>query len=100
MQISFENKHITNTYNIKFLGLIILSWKNHTDEPISKLNKVCYAIRAVKPLMSPEVLRMIYFSDCHSIISYTTNFWGNSSHSKIISKIQKRNFQFLRILAV
>jgi len=24
MHISFENKHITNIYNIKFLGLIIL----------------------------------------------------------------------------
>jgi len=44
MQISFENKHVTNIYNIKSLGLMIdnsLSWKNHTDEPISKLNKVC-----------------------------------------------------------
>jgi len=93
MQISFENKHITNIYNIKFLGLMIdnsLSWKNHTDKPVSKLNDVFYAIRAVKPLMSPEVLRMIYFSYCHSIISYSTNFWGNSSHSKIIFKIKKR----------
>jgi hypothetical protein len=77
MQISSENKLITNIYNIKFLGLMIdnsLSWKTHTDKPISKLNKVCHAIRAVKPLMSPEVLRMIYFSYCHSIISYSTNF--------------------------
>jgi len=77
MQIPFENKRITYIYNIKFFGMMTdnsLSWKNHTDEPISKLNKVCYAIRAVKPLMSPEVLRMIYFPYCHSIISYSTNF--------------------------
>jgi len=64
MKISFENIHITYIYNIKLFGLMIdnsLSWKNHTDEPISQLNNVHYAIRAVKPLMFPEVLRMIYF---------------------------------------
>jgi hypothetical protein len=35
MQILYENKQINNTYNIKFLGLIIdssLSWKVHIDE--------------------------------------------------------------------
>jgi len=67
-----------------------LSWKDHIDELISKLNKECYAIRSVKPLMFSEVLRMIYFAYVHSIILYGMVFWGNYSHSKIIFKIQKR----------
>jgi hypothetical protein len=79
IQISCENKHITNIYNITFLGL--MSWKTHTDESICKLNKVYYAVRSVKSLISTEVLRMIYSSYGHSIISYSTIFWGNSSHS-------------------
>ena len=47
-----------------------MSWRVHIDELTFRLNKVCYAIRLVKPFLSLEVLRMIYFSYVHSIISY------------------------------
>jgi len=88
------NKQISSIHNTKFLELMIdnsLSWKNYIDELICKLNKACYAIRSVAPLMSPEVLRMIYFSYVHTIISHGI-IWGGGdfSHSKIIFKIQKR----------
>ena len=33
---------------------------------------------------------MVYLSIVHSIISYSIIFWGVSTHSKIIFKIQKR----------
>jgi hypothetical protein len=36
----------------------------------------CYAIRAVKPYMSQESLRVIYFSYFHSIMSYGIIIWG------------------------
>ena len=44
MQISYQNKHITNIHDTKILGVMIdnsLSWKNRIDELISKLNKSC-----------------------------------------------------------
>jgi hypothetical protein len=50
MPILYENKQINNAYNIKFLGLntdISLSWKVHTGELTSKLNKTCYLIGSV-----------------------------------------------------
>jgi hypothetical protein len=40
--------------------------------------------------MSIDVLRSTYFSCVHSIISYGIIFWGNSSYSEDIFKIQKR----------
>jgi len=40
--------------------------------------------------MSVDVLRMIYFSYIHSVISYGIIFWGNSHHSNSIFKVQKR----------
>jgi hypothetical protein len=40
--------------------------------------------------MSLDVLRSTYFSYVHSIKSYGIIFWGNSSHSEEILKIQKR----------
>ena len=33
---------------------------------------------------------MVYFSTVHSITSYGSIFWGISTHSKIVFKIQKR----------
>jgi hypothetical protein len=47
IQVSYENNKIDNTHNINFLGLIVdtsLSWKNHTDQLVCKLNKSCYLI--------------------------------------------------------
>jgi hypothetical protein len=40
--------------------------------------------------MTLDVLRNTYLSYIHSIISYGIIFWGNSSHSEEIFKIQKR----------
>ena len=45
--------------------------------------------------MSLEIFKMIYFSYVHSIISYGIVFWGNSSYSNSIFRIQKR---ILRII--
>jgi hypothetical protein len=36
-----------------------------------------------------EVIRLIYVSYFHSILSYGIIFWGNSVHSKYIFKIKK-----------
>ena len=63
---------------------------------LPKLNKTSYVIRSLKPLLSFETLKMVYFSIVHSIISYGIIFWGVSTHSKIIFKFQKR---IIRILA-
>ena len=93
-QIFYENKQIMKAQNIKFLGIVIdsdLSWKQHIDDIIPKLNKACAAIRSIKPFMSLEVMRSIYFSYFHSILSYGIIFWGNSVHSKYIFKIQKNH---------
>jgi hypothetical protein len=90
MQIIASNTIITNISSTKFLGFIInstLSWKDHIVELISKLNKACYAIRAIKPFMSLDVLKMINFSYVHSVMSYGIILGGNSHHSDSIFKI-------------
>jgi hypothetical protein len=57
---------------------------------IPKLNKASYLIRVLKPLLSLESLKMVYFSLFHSVTAYGIIFWGVSTYSKIIFKIQKR----------
>jgi hypothetical protein len=92
IKVSYENNKIDNTHNIKFLGLLVdtaLSWKNHIDQLVSKLNKSCYLIRSIKPFVSLEIIKMVYFSYVHSLLTYGMIFRGNSTHSKSILKIQK-----------
>jgi hypothetical protein len=93
IDISYNNKHIVNNLNSQFLGITVdssLSWKNHIDGLMVKLSNACYAIRSLRPFVSQESLRMIYFSYFHAVMSYSIIFWGNSSHSGNIFKLQKR----------
>ena len=67
-----------------------LSRQLHLDKLSSKLSSVSYITRTLKPILTIENLNLIYYSYVHSIISYGLIFWGNSSQSKIIFKLQKR----------
>jgi hypothetical protein len=52
-----------------------LTWDNHISQLISRLNSACYAIAAVKAMLSRKALRMLYISYVHSHILWQ-NFWG------------------------
>ena len=92
MQIISPITIITTINSTRFLGLTIdssLSWKDHIIELTSKLNKECYAVRAIKPFMSLNVMKMIYYSYVQSVMPYGIIFWGNSHLSGSILKFKK-----------
>jgi hypothetical protein len=73
IQIMIENKYISSVKEIKFLGLIIdntLSWKGHIDYIIPKLSSACYFIRTIRPYISQNTLKIIYYSYFHSVMKY------------------------------
>jgi hypothetical protein len=57
---------------------------------MSKLSSACYVIRAVKPNVTQETIRMLYFSYVHSVMAYGIISWGNSPHSIHNFMLQKR----------
>jgi len=67
-----------------------LSWEGHKDKIVSRLNQVCYKIRAVKPFLSQDILKMIYYAYFHSVMTYGLLFWGNSSHGMEVFGLQKK----------
>jgi hypothetical protein len=67
--------------------------KNHIDELRVKLSKACYAVRTLRPFVSHESLRMIYYSYFHTVMSNGIIFWGNSVHSINIFKLQKKDYK-------
>jgi len=93
LNIGHENKNITKTSSTKFLGLTLentLSWKIHIDTIITKLSSATFAIRTLKPFLSQDSLRMMYYLYFHSIMTYGLIFWGNSHYSNTIFRMQKR----------
>ena len=71
--IMHGNKKIANTCNTEFLRLTLdntLYLKTHIDTIITKLSSASFVIRAVKPLLSQDSLRVVYYPYFHSIITY------------------------------
>jgi len=93
LNIMHGNKKIANVYDTKLLGLTLdntLSWRTHRDTIIPKLSSARFALRVVKPFLSLDSLKVVYYSYFHFIMTYGLIFWGNSHHSNIIFRLQKR----------
>ena len=93
LNIMHENKKIPKVYNTKFLGLMLdntLSRKTHIDTILPKLSSATVALSVVKPFLSQDSQKMVYYSYFHSVMTYGLIFWGNSHHSNIIFRLQKR----------
>jgi hypothetical protein len=93
LHVMYKNEEMANTSNTKFFGLTLdnaFSWKNHIDTIVPKLSSACFTVRAGKPFLSKESLRMVYFFYFHSIMTYRLICWGNSYHSNTVFKLQKR----------
>jgi hypothetical protein len=68
INITYENNYITKVNDLKFLGLNIndtLTWKSCIETILPKLSSACFAI---KPFVSQQILKAIYYSHFHTII--------------------------------
>jgi hypothetical protein len=98
LDVSYANKKILKAHDTKFLGLLVdstLFWKPHIEQVLHNLSIACYALRSIKPYMSQEVIKMVYHAYFHSTMLYGIIFWGNSTDSKIIFKMQKRAIRII-----
>jgi len=72
--------------------------RHHNIECIkSKLSSACYAMWSVKLYVSLNTLKMIYYSYFHCVMTYGLSFWGHSSDSIKIFRLQKK---IIRIMIV
>jgi len=93
MSIGYNNVLTSNTSKTKFVGLVItnsLSWKDHITHLTPKLCKACYVLRCIRPFMSQDTMKSLYYSSFHSLTRYRAIFWGNSWNSLHVSWLQKR----------
>jgi hypothetical protein len=57
---------------------------------VPQLSPACYVMRTIKPHVSQNTLKIIYYSYFHSIMNYGILFWGPCTESIKIFKLQKR----------
>jgi hypothetical protein len=67
---------------------------------VPKLSSANFAIGTVKPFLSQDSLKMIYYSYFHSIMTYRLIFGGNSHYSNTIFKLKKELLESLYDLEV
>jgi len=92
-EIEYEDEQISIANETKFLGLYInnnLSWKTHIESIENKLSSACYVVRLVKLYVTANILKVIYYSYFHSIMSSGLAFWGNSPDSIKIFRLLKK----------
>jgi hypothetical protein len=73
---------LTSAPLIKFLGLLIdsnLTWNQQVDLILRRLSSSCYALNCVKYTLPIDILKLIYFANIQSIMSYGIIFWGAST---------------------
>jgi hypothetical protein len=96
--IKYNNMNLTNAPLIKFLGLMIdsnLTWNQHVDFTLRRLSSSCYALNCVKYTLPIDVLKLIYFANIQSVMSYGIIFWGASTTASKVFKLQKKTLRII-----
>jgi len=85
---------ITTLPQTKFLGIYIhdtINWSCHIEYIIPKLSSACYMMRCIRPFMSLNTLKTVYYSYFNAVISYGLPLRGNSPHALKIFRLQNNN---------
>ena len=93
LKIAYNNRALTVTENIKFLGMLLdcnLTWKSHIDDLIKKFSLICIMLRKLLPPVNVKMLLVVYFAHSYSQISYDIIFWSSSSSMRNVFIIKKR----------
>ena len=81
-----SNREIERVSHTKFLGLIIdenLSWEHHIKRLENQIAKTIGLMYKVRPFLSENCLKLIYFSLIHSHLSYANIGWASNFSSKL-----------------
>jgi len=96
--IQYNNTNLTNAPLIKFLGLMIdsnLTWNHQVDSVLRRLSSSCYALNYVKYTLPVDILKLIYFANIQSIMSYGIIFWGASTTASKVFILQKKTLRII-----
>ena len=81
--VTFNNMNVDYTAEIKCLRIQItdtLKWHSHVQllAGTGTLCEVAFMIKSLKEVLSPNLIRNIYFTKFHSLLRFGILFWGGS----------------------
>jgi hypothetical protein len=91
-RIILERRDVPYNIETKFLGIYInknIKWNSHIKYLSSKLSTICYMINSLQNVMSPYILRTMYFACFHVHLRYGLTLWGGDPESIWIFRLQK-----------
>ena len=80
--LAIGNNTITQTDNVKYLGVILdknLNWKLHISNLCSKLSKICGVFYKIRHFVPLSTLRIVYFSLVQSHLQYSLLNWSRAN---------------------
>ena len=101
LNISLGKEHIPQCKSTKFLGMWIdeaLNWNEHVTKTILKLKLRLNLLKVGKNLLSKHALRVMYFAQLHSVMTYGIVMWGSLTSQCNLNKIQKIQNACVRII--
>ena len=78
-QVSCNKLKLEYTAESKFLSIYItetLKWNSHVQSLANKLSKVSFMIKSSKGILSPYMIRNVYFTKFQALLRFGILFWG------------------------
>ena len=97
-----EGKSFHRPESTKFLGLWIdenINWKDHVSKLLLKLKRNVNLLRIGKNFLSPHTLKIIYFAQIHSNLTYGIGIWGSLISKELLSSLQKIQNTCIKIMS-
>ena len=100
ISLKIDGQSISETDQAKFLGVIIdnnLSWKEHIRHICRKVSKGIAIIIKLRPLLSQDAIKSMYYSFVYPYFTYCNHIWGCSSKTSLnrLFILQKKAIRIL-----
>lgn len=93
-------QYIDRCSQIKYLGIILdekLNWKPHIDSLVSKTRKLLHIFKKLRNATKGNLLKIVYFSLCQSILTYGIVVWGSAAKT-ILLKLERAQRSALKVI--
>lgn len=86
--------------HIKYLGVMIdnkLRWDQHLASLTPRIRKLSYVFRTLRNILTPVILKTVYYALCQSLLGYGIIIWGGCAQT-IIDPLHKAQKMILRVI--
>ena len=91
VNITIQNEKVSQEKSMKYLGVTFsedLSWHEHIDKMISKINQRLGVLRRIKDFLDLDTRYILYTSLILPLFDYADTIWGDKNNSVLMDSLQ------------